>query len=242
MRSCVILLLCLFPAFVAAQVYDRDAQTRLMKDTIGTIAARKKPKLEIVTRDMRRLEGKLVGIYPDHFVIQPKEKKPLVTIAGQHRTKYYHPKYSDILQLESKGVALSFVPDPNLAPFATMDSVGELGVGIPVEIILNDGTRRYGVFLSDENNSIKVMRGNTQIETSKDRIAKIYMVTGDSSSFMQKIVSGGGKGAEVTDDIFPLLNPRVHADPVIVGIGAAIGALIYILPKREGARVLVYAR
>jgi hypothetical protein len=247
MRILITCLFIAFPTIAAAQVYDRDTQTDLVKRTIGTLAAKPKPKLKIVTRDMRRLEGKLVGVYGDYFMITPKQQKPLLTIGTPFRTKYYHLKYRDVLQLEAKRTAVSFVPDPTLSPYGKWDELTELEVGVPLQIILEDNTRRHGVLLLHNDQSIKIMRGNTQVEINRGRIAKMYKITGNTTTLSQKLIGGVGKGTDVADDVAGIIgsflgDPRAHASPLGLAIGAAIGAAIFLLPDGGNTRVLVYAR
>ena len=247
MRIFLTCLLIGFPTLVAAQVYDRDTQTDLVKRTIAAFAPKSKPKLKIVTRDMRRLEGKLVGAYGDYFMIAPKQQKPLLTIGTPIRPKYYHLKYRDVLQLEAKRTAVSFVPDSRLAPYGKWEELAELEVGIPLQVILDDNTRKYGVFLRHNDQSIKIMRGNSQVEIDRGRIAKVYKTTGNTTTLSQKLIGGVGKGADVADDVAGIIgsffgDPRAHASPLALAVGAAIGAAIFLIPEGGNTRVLVFAR
>ena len=227
---------------VLAQVDDRDEQARIVKAAIGGIAAKPKAKVEIVTRELRRIEGRIEGVYPDYFVILPKgQKKPLITIGAPYRPKRYNIAYRDVLQFEAKALAISFVPNPNRKPFASWDEVSSLGVGVPLQIDLSDGKRAYGALLIGKENSLTLMRGNRQIEISRDRVTRIYRITADNSTIMAKILAGAQTGADITDDILPISDASARANPLAMGIGAAIGALIYILPKGT-KRVLVFAR
>lgn len=67
-------------------------------------------------------------------------------------------------------------------------------------------------------------------------------VSGDASGLASKLLSGGQKGADVSDDIFPVLNPRARAHSGALAIGAATCASIYALPKDGIKRVLVFAK
>lgn len=229
-----------------AQKVDREAQAEEVKAAVGTILGRTKPKVEIVLRDLTEVKGKIVGLYADSFAVKMKgPKKPLftITIIGKRPTNAKGAlfiKYEDVLQLESKGVALSFVPDPKRLPYATWDDVRAIGVGETLHIETIDGKRHGGVFMNASTDSLSLMRGNTKSDFDRKKIVRVFRVRGGSGG-VSNAVRAGQKGRDITDEILPIGDARARAHPAAQGIGAGIGALLYLLPKGT-KRILVFSQ
>lgn len=232
------------PYLAFAQASLRDRQAAEVKQLVGLLAARDKAKVEVVTRDLMEREGKIIAVEKDVFVVEPKERKPLVsiTIGAKPAPKRYRIAYRDVLQLEGKGGAISFVPNPALQPFADWDDVRSIGAGAFLQLHLQDGKKKHGVFMHSSDDNVTILRGNTMTETSRAEITRVYRISGDTRSLSAKLIGGASKGREITDDILPILDPAARANPASLGIGAGVGALIYLLPKGDPARVLVYAK
>jgi hypothetical protein len=234
------------PTLTFGQSEEKVRQADIVKGAIGRIAALRKPKAEIVLRDLREFKGTIIGVYPDHFLVKRKEKKNAgFTITIGPRRNPGRPvriKYSDVLQLEGKDVLMSWVPDPREAPFGDWQDLRSVMIGEFLQLEIDSGKKTTGVFLRATGDSVTLMRGDRQVSIERDQIVRVYRITGDTSSLSSKLLRGGTKGTEVVEDIFPIADPSAHAHPIALGIGAAIGALIYILPKSGPTRVLAYAR
>jgi hypothetical protein len=238
----LIILVLACASLLPAQAVDRQSQAKEVKTEIGKIASRSKPKIEIVLRDLREVEGKVIGLYPYHFVVKAKDsRKALVTIGSRSSNRPITIKYADVLQIQGKDVLISFVPDPKKSPYAAWDDVRAIGTGEFVHVETIEGKKFGGVFMSASNDSVSLMRGNTKSDFEKKTISRVYRVRGDRGTTSAKLLKGGQKGRGVTEDILPILDPRAWADPTAVMIGTGIGMIIYLLPKGTKG-VLVFSQ
>jgi hypothetical protein len=80
------------------------------------------------------------------------------------------------------------------------------------------------------------------VDLPRAQIDRVYRVSGDRSNLISKLSSGGTKGVLTTDEVLPIGDPTATAVPAALGIGAAIGALVYLIRPTESSRVLVYSR
>jgi hypothetical protein len=249
---CIILIIsiCLTTGLGYGQTADPDLQAAQVKNAIAQCARQKKAKVELVLRDLREIEGKVIWVDDDHFTIRLNEKKKfsrtitVITIGTPPLPRYSRTlsiKYSEILQLETGRIVLSFVPDPQQSPYATWDAVQGVGRGEFLQVYHKSGKKYSGVLLKSSVDRLTLMRGNTEIEFTVGDVRRVYRVSGDTSTSAAKLLSGGQKGAQISDDIFPINDPSARANPIGMAIGAGIGALIYILPGGT-KRVLVFAR
>src|SRR5687768_6314542 len=101
-------LLATFCLTATAQTASRTDEAEAIKEVVGILAA-KKLKVDVVLRDLREVEGKVIGVYDDSFIIELKQKKKrgitMVSI-GNRRTNWKPPmtiKYRDVLQIQGKG-------------------------------------------------------------------------------------------------------------------------------------------
>lgn len=237
---------------VAGQSDARRSEADTVKKAVGIIAAAKKPNVEIVTRDLRELKGKIIGVYEDTFVVDPKQpKKRGITIISignvpNNRKPPITIKYRDVIQIEGNGAVLSVVPDPKLTPFSAWDNIPLVGVGAMLQVHTRDGEKRHGVFTTWSDEGITLMQGNTQKEIEKDDIVRIYQLAGDLDGLKSKLFGGGRRGAEVAEEILPIMDAAARAHPLGLALGAAIGvgtaAVMHVLPKGGVKRVLVYAQ
>jgi hypothetical protein len=235
----------------AAQQPDGSGRNEQIKQAVGIIAVAKKPNVEIVTRDLRELQGKIVGVYKDDFVIevkQPKKRSITIIKIGNVPSNSKPPvtiKYRDVLQIEGKGALLSFVPDPKLTPYSEWNAIPAVGVGAMLQVHTKDGKKTHGVFTTWANDRLRLMQGNAQTEIQKEEIVRIYQLAGDLDGLASKLFGGGRRGAEVADSILPILDAAARANPLGLALGAAIGvgavAVMHVLPKGGVKRVLVYA-
>lgn len=248
MRQALIIVFSLIAAASAsAQTPDPAEQAEIVKQTVGAIAGSKNRNTEVVLRDLREFKGKIIGVYPDEFVIRPKGKRDLKWTVISVGTKprgdpAVHIRYRDVLQVEGKNAVASFVPDPKASPYSSWSQVEAVGRGEFVQVLLNDGRKKQGVFYRAGHDSLSLMEGNREVIIAADKITKVYRVKGDTRSLLSKVVTGGTRGAEIAEDWFPLLDPRALAHPLVAVIGAAIGTTIYLLPIGKTSRLLVYSK
>ena len=235
------------PAGVLAQDPKDAEQVEIVKQTVGAIAGSDKKNAEVVLNDLREFEGKVIGVYEDHFVLRPKKKREMkwtvISIGtNPNRNSAIFIKYRDVLQIEGKNAVASFVPDPAASPFATWDQVNEIGRGEFVQVHRVDGKKAYGVFYRSGPDSLSLMEGNKEVIIAASRISKVYRVKGDTRGLATRIITGGTRGVQISEDWLPLLDPRSLAHPMAVAIGAAVGTTIYLLPVGKTSRVLVFSR
>lgn len=233
----------LAPLTLFAQRSIGSLQEAQVKAAVGMIAATKRAHAEVILRDLREIEGKVINVYDDSFVIRPKRRK--TPRLGVQRAGIYTIRYSDVLQLEGKDVAISFVPDPASSPYAGWDEVKAVGTGEFVQLYLKDGRRAHGVMLKATDDSVSIMSGNKKAELERSNIARVYRVTGDTSTMLSRLTKGGERGAEIADILLPIMDAAARAALPGLALGAGIGVatviLIYMLPKGGTKRVLVYA-
>jgi hypothetical protein len=242
------IILLIAPPTVFSQAADLAEQAALVKQTVGAIAGSRNKNTEVVLRDLREFKGKVIGVYDDHFVIRPKGKRELkwtVIVIGTNppptRPAIYI-RYRDVLQIEGKNAVASFVPDPAASPFSTWDQVNAIGRGEFVQVHRVDGRKSHGVFYRSGPDSLTLMVGNKEVTIPAASVSRVFRVKGDTRSLLMKIITGGTRGAEISEEIFPILDPRALAHPLAVVIGAAIGTTIYLLPIGKTSRVLVYSK
>lgn len=238
-------------AGIAAQTANTSHEADAIKKAVGIIAAAKKPSVDIVLRDLREIDGKIIGVYEDTFVVELKQPKKrgitIVTIGNvpNNRKRPVTIKYRDVLQIEGKGAVLSLVPDPKLTPYSEWNAIPTIGVGAMLQVHTRDGKKTHGVFTTWSDNGIKLMQGNTQTEIARQEIARIYQLAGNLDGLAAKLFGGGRKGAEVADSILPIMDAAARAHPFGLAIGAAIGigavAIMHVLPKGGIKRVLIFA-
>ena len=235
------------PAIVMGQTADRAEQADIVKQTVGAIAGSKKRQAEVVLHDLREFKGKVIGVYDEHFVLLPKKRREMKwTVISIGTNPNSNPaisiRYRDVLQIEGKTAVASFVPAPAASPFATWDQVNEIGRGEFVQVHRVDGRKAYGVFYRSGPDSLSLMEGNKEVVIAAATISKVYRVKGDTRGLATKMITGGTRGAQITEDWLPLLDPSRLADPIAVLFGAAIGTGIYLLPIGKTSRVLVFSR
>ena len=202
-----------------AQSDTRPGEADAVKKAVGIIAAAEKPNVEIVTRDLRELEGRIIGVYEDTFVVDPKQpKKRGITIISigtvpNNRKPSVTIKYRDVLQIEGKRAVISVVPDPKLTPFSAWDNIPSVGVGAMLQVLRKDGRKTHGVFTTWSDNGIRLMQGNDQAEIPRHEIVRIYQLAGDLDGLAAKLFGGGRRGAEVAEDILPIMDATARAHP-----------------------------
>ena len=247
---CLLLAVVIFalPALVAAQGVNTATEIKMMKDATARIAVTGKHRARIVLRDLREFEGKVFGLQDDHFFLDPKKKKvrstPIIVIGNPGVTRKAPVRifYKDLLQIDGEDIAMSVVPDPQKPVHGAWDDLTGIGVGEFLHIRTKDSRNIYGAFFAASGDTLALMRGNTKTDVAREDIARVFRVTGDTRSLSSKLLGGTKKGTEISDDIFPILDPAARAHPIVLAIGAGIGALIYVLPKGGTKRVLVYAQ
>ena len=239
----------LSPIGVFSQHPNKPAQSDLVKKSVGTIAGSKQRKAEIVLNDLREFKGKIIAVYPDYFVLEPKSDKgvmnvtiPIITIGNVSRSNGIYIKYTDVLQLKGKGAVLSFVPDPRQSPFSTWDYIGTVDRGEFLQLHLSDGRKVHGVFFRSTTDSLSLLRGNKSVVVPMSDILKVYKVKGDVRSLASKIADGGLQGVRVSEDWLPIGDPRGYANPTALTFGAAVGATLYILSIGRTERVLLFSK
>ena len=161
---CVILIIsiCLASGFGFAQAPDPDLQAEEVKNAIALASRQKKARVELVLRDLREIEGKVIWVDDDHFTVRLNEKKKwsktitVITIGTPPLPSYSRTlsiKYSEVLQLETGRVVISFVPDPQLSPYATWDAVQGVGRGEFLQLHHKNGKRYSGVLLKSSSSN-----------------------------------------------------------------------------------------
>ena len=220
----------------------------LVKDVVGTIAGSGKKSVEVILNDLNEFRGKVIAVDEDFFILEPKKPKSALKITVisignvPNNSTVRRIKYDDVLQIEGEKTTISFVPDPAASPYATWNEVTSIGRGDFVQIHRSSGGRIHGVFYRSTPDALSLIRGNKEIVIPAAEITKVYRVKGDTRSLATKILAGGKIGTEISEDWFPILDPRAMAHPITLAIGAAIGASLYVLSIGKTERLLVYSR
>src|SRR6187549_3224383 len=108
---------------VTPQTSDQVVRAGIVKDAVGTIAGADKKYAEVILNDLNEYGGKIVAVDEDFFILEPKKPKTqlkikVVSIGSVPSNMRRRIKYSDVIQIEGKDVALSFVPDPASSPYS----------------------------------------------------------------------------------------------------------------------------
>ncbi len=242
------LTLLITPLAVMSQTSAAATRTDLLKDTVGTIAGSDKKSVEVILNDLSEYKGKIVAVDEDYFILEPKKPKTwtkvtVISIGNvPNNSTARRIKYSDVLQIEGKNSTISFVPDPAASPYATWSEVTSISRGDFVQVHRSSGGRIHGVLYRSTSDSLSLMRGNKEVIISAAEITKVYRVKGDTRTLATKILTGGTRGAEISEDWFPILDPRAMAHPITLAIGATVGASLYVLSIGKTQRLLVYSR
>jgi hypothetical protein len=247
-------LVALLSVGISAQTLSKSDEAAAMKKAVRMIiAAKKKPNVDVVLRDLRELEGKIVAVYDDSFVVKFKEKHdrgiPIITVGNvpRHRKPPMMIKYGDVLQIRGKDVVLSFVPDPKLTNYSEWNAISTVGVGALLQIHTHDGKKENGVLTTWTDDRIKLMQGNTEIKIARNDIVRVYQLAGDARTMTQKVSDVGRKVGTIADALLVLVPFTIYAALVhpALGIGVAAataaGIVMYVLPKDGVKRVLLYA-
>jgi hypothetical protein len=248
-RNLLFTFVVLSPILVFSQHPNTQAKEDLVKNAVGTIAGSKRPKVELVLNDLREFKGKIVAVYPDHFIFEPKSddglltiKIPIVTIGSVPKPARIRIKYADVLQLKGNKGILSFVPDPKARPYSAWSEMGALGRGEFLQVHLSNGRKLHGVYFRSAPDSLSLLKGDKVVVIPASDVMKVYRVKGDTRSVASKIADGGMRGTRVSEDWLPIGDPRGSANPAALAIGAAVGATLYLLSSGRTERVLMFSR
>ena len=240
-----IVIIVLLPASLFAQDIGREAQADLVKTAVERIAASGDRRVRIVLRDLRPMAGKIARVRSHSVDLEPvRQKKALITIGPKRRkdSPARNILFRDVLQLEGDGLAMSFIPHPKKPNHGSWDELREIGVGEFLQVELLDGSRRHGVFASVDDTHITVVRGDKYIRLDRNEVVRLFRVAGATKSLASKLAKGAKAGAKVSDELFPIYDPQAIANPAALGLGAGIGALLYLIPRGSATRVLVYSQ
>ena len=243
------MVLLFLPLAVFAQTSDPVMRSGPVKDVVRTIAGTKNKYVEVVLNDLREFRGKIVAVHDDIFILKLKKIKTSVKVkvisignVPNNQTRNKRIKYGDVLQIEGKDAAISFVPDPAASPYSTWDGVSSLVRGDFLQVHRSTGGRIHGVYYRSTPDSLSLMKGNNEVVVPAVEITKVYRVKGDTRSLARKILTGGTLGAKITEDGFPIWDPRLYRHPIGVVIGPAVGATLFVLSIGKTQRVLVYSQ
>jgi hypothetical protein len=218
MRSIVFLLLVALFAQAGRSQDVRDAETQTVKKFI-TENASARPKVSVLFRSLVTSEGKLAKFDEDSFYIKKGRK-------------YFRSFYRDVLEIRGGGKFVSNVHDPATRSHGAWSDINQLYPATRILVVLTDGRTIKGFSNSATASHVIMIDNKTDIrlDVPKEQIAALFGLIGANGG----IKTGAAKGSE------GLLQPG--GDPIIGGIGAAIGAVIGALTKSDGRPILVYSR
>ncbi|MFL6468951.1 MAG: hypothetical protein ACJ72Z_13415 [Pyrinomonadaceae bacterium] len=247
-----LIVLLILPLSALPQTTASVTRSGIVKDVVGTIAGSKKKNVEVILNDLREFRGKIVAVYDDFFVLEPRKIKTSFTIkvisvgSVPNTDTRRHIKYHDVLQIGGKNAAVSFVPDPTASPYSTWDGVNALVTGDFVQLHRSSGGKTHGVYLRSTADSLSLMRGNHEVVIPAAEITKVYHVKGDTRSLAAKILTGGTLGAELKEDGLPIWDAVPSGDPLGIVVGAAVSASVgitfFVLSIGKTQRALIYSK
>ena len=220
---------------------DPADRAAVVKSAVGTIAGSEKRSAEIILNDLREFNGNITAVYPDHFVLVPAKKGfpkleiTVISVGSKQPRKVVNIRYSDVLQVSSKSVAVSFVPDPAASPYSDWGTLASVGRGEYLHLRTIHDKSVVGVFIRSTSDSISLMKGNREVVIPSADVEKIYRIKGDARNLASKILTGGSR----SKDIEPWLS---DATGRLSPTTAVIGAVVWMLPIGKTSRVLVYSR
>jgi hypothetical protein len=215
-----------------------DAQKSLRTDEIRLALERLRQSGELsidgVLYDMRTFDGKLIYVEHDSFTIDSKRKslpRSIMTI-----------NFKQVVELNGKGVSISYFPDPDISPFADWDAVKKLTYGDTVEIDRVSGGDIVGVLFRVSEAAVTLMDGNRTKEIGKDDVKRLFLARREPHS-IGKALKGAGKGARSVGRGSGSSQIGAAAVEGAIRIGAATAGAVGAVARRSpNDRLLIYAR
>jgi hypothetical protein len=183
--------------------------------------------------DMRTFDGKLIRTEGNTFTVDSKRKslpRSLVTI-----------NYKQVLELNGKGIRLSYFPPPDLSPFGDWNAVKALTRGDTLDITLSSGGDITAVLFSVSDASLTLMDGDQTKEINQADIRRIFLARREPHS-AAKALAGAGKGASAIGRPRSS-NPIGAALEGAIMLGAAtVGAVSEVSRRSPNDRLLIFAK
>lgn len=179
--------------------------------------------------DMRTFNGKLIRMDDDSFTVVSKRRSTFTI------------RYRQVLELNGRGIAISYFPDPDLSPFADWNAVKKLTYGDTLEIDQIEGTNIVGVLLRVSDTGLALIDGNRTREVNRDAIKRIFLARLESNSVV-KGLKGAAKGA---GSVGRGENSNIGAAAVhgAIMVGAATAGAVGAVARRfPNDRFLIYAK
>lgn len=196
-----------------SQVADRTSETEQIKSIIRNLAA-KRSSAHFILRDLADLKGKVTAPTDDFFILKTRG------LEGK-RIKVRVP-YREILEIKSKNISVSFIPDPSSRSFGTWDDVLKIGYNHSLDIVLENGQSITGQLgeITNDNLTLFSHTGNEKLTLIRDQIVYIYRVR-HLSNKNGGVTDGANKGARAGQE----LGPTAFGKVLGAGLGTVAGAI-----------------
>jgi hypothetical protein len=204
---------------VFSQTPDRTAEIEQVRVIIANLAA-KRSSAEFILRDLSELKGKITAPTEDSFTLKTKfrGKKFKVRVL-----------YREVLEIKSKNISVSFIPDPSTRPFGAWDDIQKIGYNQSVEIILENGQSVSGRLGEITNDKLVLLNhtGDEKLELPRSRIVYVYRVKYQSAKTGGSVNDGANKGRRIGQEI----GPTPFGQALGAGLGTVVGAVAGVVAR-----------
>jgi len=210
-----------------------------VKTAVERLSALRDVRVRGVLFDMRVFDGKFIDKDDSTFTVDSKRR-------GQPRSVMVI-KYEQVLELVGPGIAISYFPDPDTAPYSSWDELKRIASGDTLEIDLLDGKGAMGVFIRVTEAEIALLDGNKNVLIKRKGIKRVFLARREPHS-LKKAARGAGKAAGTVRPAEPAsrtLGSSAGAaminGAILLGTAAA-GAIHSVGRPSPNDRLLLYAK
>ncbi|HSI87661.1 MAG TPA: hypothetical protein VK918_01315 [Pyrinomonadaceae bacterium] len=210
-----------------------------VKTAVEKLSALRDVRVRGVLFDMRVFDGKFTDKDDNTFTVDSKRQ-------GLPRSVMVI-KYEQVLELVGPGIAISYFPDPDTAPYSTWDELKRIVYGDTLEIDRVDGTGTMGVFIRVTGSEMVLLDGNKDVSIKREEIKRVFLARREPHS-LKKAAKGAGKAAGTVRPAEPAsrtLGSSAGAAMIngVILLGtAAAGAIHSVARPSPNDRLLLYAK
>lgn len=233
-----VLLVCASVCFAQTDP-SKGSRADEVKTAVERLSALRDVRVRGVLFDMRVFDGKFLDKDDHTFTVDFKRR-------GQSRSVMVI-KYEQVLELVGPGIAISYFPDPDTAPYSTWDELKRIAYGDTLEIDRLDGTGAMGVFIQVTESEIVLLDGNKNLTLKREEIKRVFLARREPHS-LKKAAKGAGKAAGTVRPAEPAsrtLGSSAGAaminGAILLGTAAA-GAIHSVARPSPNDRLLLYAK
>lgn len=218
-----------------SQTVDKTSQIEQVQIAISKLSATGNSS-EIMLNDFTQLKGKVTALAETSFNLK---------IKGSNRKKgSIKILYSDVIEIKSKNVSASFIPDPSLRSFGSWNDVLKINYNHNLEVVLENGeivSGRLGEMTKDKL-SLLAFDDNKKLTLLRKQIVYLYKTQSQRRKTKDSAFGGANKGRKIGEEIGPTAFGKVLGAAVGTIIGAGVGAVAGSTKEEGGIRLLIYSK